>query len=599
MFPSRTRAVVCLTATISVFLSIPARAADLDGAALYKTRCATCHDGPPQARMPSHQELAGKSPEAIVNAMFQGAMTTQALGLSADEGAAIAKFITGKAPATTTAAATTGQCKSPGKPVSLLDGDFNGWGVDPGNSHFQTKPGLAAADVPKLKLKWAFGYPKETSAWAQPTVVGGRIFVGTAAGNVYSLDASSGCIYWTYAAGAGVRSAITIGKLPSGKWAAYFGDTRANAHAVDATTGEAIWKVKLDEHPVARITGAPSLVDGRLYVPVSSIEEVTGAGPSYSCCTFRGSVAALDAATGTKIWQGYSVTDPAKVYKKNKNGVDLKGPAGAAIWSSPTVDLKRKLVYAGSGNSYTDVDINTSDAILAFDLENGRIVWATQAQPKDGFIVGCPRAINCPEEQGPDFDFGSSPILHTLPNGKQIIIAGQKSGVVWGLDPDDRGKILWQQRLGKGSALGGVEWGFAADNNAAYVAISDRTVREGGTPGLYALDFLTGDKKWSTPAPAVGGNPAQSAAITVIPGIVFSGALNGHFRAYNTANGEIVWDFETAKPFETVNGVEAAGGSIDAGGPTVAHGMVYTNSGYGQFGAVKGNVLLAFSVDGK
>ncbi len=599
MLPSRTFAVVCLTAAISVSLSIPAWATDPDGAALYKTRCAACHDGPAQPRMPSHQELAGKSPDAIVNAMFHGAMTMQAAGLSEEEGAAIAKFITGKALATSsTAASTVGQCASPGKPVSLLDGDWNGWGVEPGNSHFQTNPGLAAADVPKLKLKWAFGYPRETSAWAQPTVVGGRIFVGTAAGNVYSLDASSGCIYWTYVAGASVRSAISIGKLPSGKWAAFFGDVRANAHAVDADTGTQIWKVKLDDHPVARITGAPTLVDGRLYVPMSSVEEVTGAGPNYSCCTFRGSVSALDAATGNRIWKGYTVSDPAKVYKKNKNGVDLMGPAGASVWSSPTVDVKRKLVYVATGNSYTDVDINTSDSVLAFDLQNGSLVWASQASPKDGFIVGCPNNINCPEEKGPDVDFGSSPILRTLPNGKQVIIAGQKSGVVWGLDPDNKGKVLWQQRLGKGSALGGVEWGFAADDKLAYIAISDRIVRD-GTPGLYALDLATGEKKWSTPGPAVGGNPAQSAAITVMPGIVFSGALNGHFRAYNTATGEIVWDFETAKPFETVNGVQAKGGSVDAGGPTVAHGMVFTNSGYGQFGGLAGNVLLAFSVDGK
>ncbi len=571
-----------------------------DGAALYKARCAACHDGAPQARMPSHDELAGKSPEAIVNAMFQGAMRTQAAGLTAEEGSAIARFLTGKEPGTSSEP-VAGQCKTAGKPVTLGAGDWNGWGGDTLNTHFQPNPGLAASDVPKLKLKWAFGYPKETSAWAQPTVVGGRIFVGSGSGTVYSLDAATGCVYWTYNAGAGVRSAISIGKLANGKWIAYFGDIKATAHAVDANTGAELWKIQLDTHAAARITGAPSLVNGRVYVPVSSLEEVSAAAATYSCCTFRGSVAALDAATGKKIWQGYTVSDPAKTYKQNKNGVDMKGPAGASVWSSPTVDVKRKLVYAATGNSYTDVDISTSDAILAFDLDTGRLVWASQVQAKDGFIVGCPtRSINCPEEQGPDYDFGSSVILRSLPNGKQVLIAGQKAGVVWGLDPDAKGKILWQQRLGHGSALGGVEWGFAADEHQAYVAISDRSVREGGSPGIYALDFATGNKIWSAPAPKLDkGNPAQSAAVTVIPGIVFSGALNGHFRAYNTANGEIVWDVETMKPFDTVNGVEATGGSIDSAGPTVVHGMVYTNSGYGTFGGVKGNVLLAFSVDGK
>ncbi len=244
-------------------------------------------------------------------------------------------------------------------------------------------------------------------------------------------------------------------------------------------------------------------------------------------------------------------------------------------------------------------EFHTSDAIVAFDLETGRLAWSTQAQTKDNFIVGCPNAVNCPEEKGPDFDFGSSPVLATMPSGKQILVAGQKSGTAYGLDPDNKGKILWRTSLGKGSALGGIEWGHAADDRLAYVAIADRIVKD-GTPGLYALDLATGDKKWSTPAPAVGGgNPGLSAAISVIPGAVFSGALNGHFRAYSTATGEIIWDFETNKPFDTVNGVQAKGGSIDAGGPVIAHGMVYTGSGYGQFGSVAGNVLLAFSVEGK
>lgn len=568
-----------------------------DGAELYKSRCSVCHDGQPQPRMPAHAELTARTPESVYNALTNGAMVTQAIGLGEDERRAIARFVTGKEFSTAPSQAA-GMCTAPAKPINLEDGDWNGWGVDQGNSRYQPKPGLSAADVPKLKLKWAFGFAKDSSAFAQPSDVGGRLFVGSSAGNVYSLDAASGCIYWSYAAGAGVRTSITLGKLPNGKWAAYFGDVKANAQAVDAETGALLWKLKLDDHPAARITGAPTLYEGRLYVPVSSIEEVLATGPKYECCTFRGSVAALDAATGKKIWQNYSVPDPAKPYKTSKQGTQLRGPAGAAIWSSPTIDRKRKLVYVGSGNSYTDVETNTSDSIIAFDLDSGRMVWSSQVQSKDNFIVGCPNAANCPESEGPDFDFGSSPVLRTLANGKQILIAGRKSGAVYGLDPDNRGSILWQQQPGKGSALGGVEWGHAADEQSTYVAISDRFGKD-GTPGISAFDLSTGEKRWSTPAPAVGGNRGQSAAVTVIPGIVFSGALNGHFRAYSTANGEILWDFETSRPFQTVNGVDAKGGSIDGPGPVVAHGMVFTNSGYGQFGGIGGNVLLAFSVDGK
>jgi polyvinyl alcohol dehydrogenase (cytochrome) len=583
---------------LAVCLAMSAWAAP-DGSALYKARCSTCHDSG-AARTPSREELASKAPEYIVQTMFQGVMVTQAAGLTNEEGSAIATFLTGKALSAPKVETAGNKCTVPGKAISLTDGDFNGWGVDNGNSHFQTKPGLTAADVPKLKLKWAFGFgAKDPMAWAQPTVVAGRVFVGSVGGNVYSLDAATGCSYWTYSAGAGVRTAITIGKLASGKWAAYFGDMKANAHAVDAETGALLWKLQLDDHPVARITGAPTLLNGKLYVPISSIEEASAQQPNYECCKFRGSVAAVDANTGKQLWKSYSVPDPPKAYKKSSNGTQLYGPAGAAVWGSPTIDAKRKLIYAPGGNSYTDVDINTSDAILAFDMDTGRLVWSSQVQPKDNFVIGCPNSPNCPEEKGPDYDFGTSPILRTLKSGKQIIIAGQKSGVVYGLDPDNRGKILWQTRVGKGSALGGVEWGHAADDTLVYAAVADRLVREGGTPGLYALDLATGELKWSAPAPKVGGNPGQSAAITVIPGAVFSGALNGHFRAYSTSNGDILWDVETNKKFDTVNGVDAKGGSIDAGGPTVSHGMVFTNSGYGIFGGLPGNVLLAFSVDGK
>lgn len=580
--------------------AVTAFAAAPDGAALYQARCATCHEHP-NGRTPTHAQLAERDPEYIMSAMFQGVMTNQAAGLSDDEGRAIARFITGKEFAKATAPSNVGHCTTSAPAFTMREGDWSGWGVDPTNSHDQTRPGLAASDIPKLKLKWAFGFDKSAMAYAQPAVAGGRVFVGSASGQVFSLDAATGCIYWTYDAGASVRTAISIGKLPNGRWAAYFGDFHATAHAVDAETGAPLWKIKLDDHPVARITGAPILVDGRLYVPMSSIEEVSAGAPTYSCCTFRGSLSAVDAVTGKKIWQSYSVLDPPKPYKKNSKGVQLMGPAGAAIWAAPTVDLKRKLIYTTAGNSYTDVDISTSDSILAFDMKDGHLVWASQAQPKDNYIVGCPRADNCPEEKGPDYDFGSSPILRKLPNGKDIIIAGQKSGVAWGLDPDNRGKVIWQTRLGHGSALGGIEWGHAADDKLAYVAISDRIVREGGHPGLYALDLATGQQKWAALPPAgVAGNPAHSAAVAVIPGAVFSGALNGHFRAYSTADGTILWDFDTNRPFDTVNRIEGAkGGSIDGAGPVIAHGMVFTNSGYAIFGGVGGNVLLAFSVDGK
>jgi polyvinyl alcohol dehydrogenase (cytochrome) len=584
-----------------------AHAATPDGQELYKQRCGSCHDVKGQARVPARDEISQRTPEFIYRAMFEGAMLTQSIGLTDEEGRAIARYLTGKEFGTTPVS-TVGKCAAGPGPLRVTDTSWNGWGNDPANARYQPNPGLAASDVPKLKLKWAFGFLDETIRSAQPTVIGDRIFIGSASGNVYSLDAKTGCFYWVYDAGATVRTAISLGKV-SGRdgYVAYFGDTRATVHAVDAATGKALWRVKVENHAAARITGAPNFYDGRLYVPVSSLEEASSMLGTYECCTFRGSVVALDGTTGKQIWKSFSVTDPPQRVKTSKTGTQQWGPAGASIWASPTIDVKKKVVYAATGNSYTDVSINTSNAILAFDLNTGSLLWASQVLPKDNFTMGCGRGVNCPEEVGPDFDFGTSPILRELPGGQRVLVCGQKSGILWGLDPDARGKVLWQTRLGQGSALGGIEWGHSADDQNAYAAVSDLIARNGAHPGgIHAVKLATGEKIWSTPAPALDCKPgskgctgAQSAAISSMPGAVFSGSVDGHFRAYSTTTGEIVWDFNTVRDYQTVNGVAAKGGSLDSAGPTIANGMVFTNSGYGMWLGMPGNVLLAFSVDGK
>jgi len=587
-------------------------AAPPDGGALYRERCGICHDGKPQARMPTRDELAARAPEAVLRAMLGGAMMVQSAGLSEEEGRAIARFVTGKEFGAAVALNNSvGHCSDSGPgvvlPMNITDTSWNGWGRDLGNSRYQPRPGLSAADVPKLKLKWAFGFANDTVRSAQPAVVGGRVYVGSASGVIYSLDASSGCTYWIYDAGSMVRTAISLGRA-GGKMIAYFGDTRATVHAVDAATGKALWKIKVEDHPASRITGAPAFYDGRIYVPISSVEEASAMLAGYECCKFRGSLVALDGATGKILWKSFSVTDPAQLtHKTAKGGVQQWGPAGAAIWSSPTIDVKKKMIYAATGNSYTDVSINTSNAILAFDLEKGSLLWSSQVTPKDNFNMGCGRNENCPEDRGPDVDFGSSPILRELPGGQRVLVCGQKSGIVWGLDPDHRGKVLWQTRVGKGGGLGGIEWGPAADAEVAYVAVSDLFVRGGGKPGgLHALKLDSGQELWNTPAPelpctpgAKGCTGAQSAAISSMPGIVFSGSVDGHFRAFSAKTGAIVWDFDTVQDYQTVNGVPGKGGSLDSAGPVIANGMVFTNSGYGLWQGLPGNVLLAFSVDGR
>ena len=491
-----------------------------------------------------------------------------------------------------------------------LDGPrWNGWGVDINNSRFQpaTMAGLTPKQVPRLQLKWAFGFPDASAANAQPTIVGGLLFVGGGDRKVYALDAKSGCIRWTFATEAVVRTAISVGPIAgTDQFAAFFGDVGASAYAVNATTGALMWKTKVEDHPAARIVGAPTLYSGVLYVPVSSFEEATGSEPTYPCCTFRGSVVALDSATGRQIWKAYTIAEAPRPTNRNAVGTQLYGPAGAAVWSAPTIDVQRHAVYVATGNSYSNPPAETSDAILAFDLATGRMLWHRQATAKDSVNVACygTDQTNCPEDHGPDSDFGQSPILVSLRNGQRVLVVGQKSGVVYALDPDQEGKILWQTRIGKGGPLGGIMWGSAADEERVYVANSDLRGTMSPDPaaggGLFALDLATGKISMQVPPVPCGQrsqcSPALSAAVTLIPGVVFSGGVSGYLRAYATADAKLLWEVDTARDYATVNGVSARGGAIDGPGPTIVDGMLYVASGYAQWGGLPGNVLLAFEV---
>jgi polyvinyl alcohol dehydrogenase (cytochrome) len=591
-------------------------AAPLEGAALYAKHCASCHDQEIAARRPSRRELAAMGSDALLKAMTTGAMAFLATQLADPERAAIAVYVTGKPLAASMAALPAGRCSAsaPLRPP-FVGPHWNGWGGDASNSRFQTAAmaRLSKRDVPRLALKWAFAFPGATRAYGQPTVAGGRIFVGSQNGTVYALDAKSGCVYWEHRAQGDVRTAISIGHLTKAtpqRYAVYFGDGKAAVSALDAANGELLWKSPpLDAHAAARITGAPLLHDGRLYVPVSSTEEVLGGRPQYECCTFRGSVVALDALSGRQLWKTYTIADEPKPTEKNKAGTQMHGPSGGAVWTTPTLDAKRGLLYVGTGNAYTDPEPATTDALLALDVKTGKLVWSRQPQAGDRWNFSCamPDKLNCADPAGPDFDIGASPILRELPGGRRILIVGQKSGMVHGLDPDAEGRIVWQMRVGQGSELGGVEWGPAADEAHVYVANSDvigKKRDEAG--GLYALKLATGEKVWFAPpkpecndAGKRGCTGAQSAAVTVIPGVVFSGGIDGHIRAYSASDGAVLWDFDTVREYDAVNGEKGKGGSLDAAGPTIVDGVLYVNSGYGLFRGMPGNVLLAFSVDGK
>jgi polyvinyl alcohol dehydrogenase (cytochrome) len=574
-----------------------------EGAEVFNKLCVNCHkDGSPtQAPLP---DVLRKMPwQVILSALQDGKMKTIAAGLNDGQRLAVAKFLGTEG---AEGMAQTAYCSAPA-PLMKNAPSWNAYGIDLSNSRYQSAEaaGLTADTVPRLKLKWAFGFPGVTTSFGTPTVYGGRVMMGSADGNVYSLDAKTGCIRWNFKAAEGVRAGLTVS--PDGD-TTYFADLHAFVYAVKTATGELIWKKQLDDHPLAIITGTPKLVDGVLYVAVSGGEEEVAAGnPMYKCCTLRGSMVALDTKNGgEQLWKTYIIPDPPKLLGHTSIGTEMWGPSGSSPWSTPTIDKDKSMIYFGTGVNYREPITKTSDALAAVDMKTGKLVWSHQYLANDMYNFGClvEQKSNCPKKIGFNQDIGVSPILKPFGKGR-ILIFGQKNGLVYGVDPDKQGKILWQTRVSKGGLQGGLIWGSAADDKNVYYSISDwdpMHPEAGG--GVVALEIATGKIVWQTPAPkpaclgTKGCSAGQPGAVALIPGVVFATSLDGHLRGYSTTDGKMIWDFDTLQDFQTVNGVKARGGSMNGTGPVVAGGMVYSNSGYSRNPVMPGNVFLAFSVDG-
>ena len=605
------------TLAIAGLALFAAAAAGRDGASIYKADCAMCHDNPAVTRAPSPEAMRRMSPENILKSLESGLMKEQGAKLALEERRAIAEFLAARAIGTEPAA-VTGMCVST-SPFSLTGAAWNGWGVDLANSRFQPAAAarLTAPDFPKLKLKWAFAFPNTFIAYGPPSLAGGRIFVPSANRSVYSLDAKTGCQYWSFEAASGVRTAVVVAAVPGGAPIAFFGDSSANAYAVDAATGKLLWRRRIDEHPRAKIVGAAAYHNGRVYVPLTAGEEGPAMNPQYECCSGRGGLIALDARSGEQIWKTYTIDEEPKPTKKNSEGAQMWGPSGSSIWSAPTIDVEKQVIYATTGDNFSNPATKTSDAVMAFDMKSGKVLWTTQLTANDVYNMACGAGRNrasCPDTPGPDFDFGASAILAKLPNGKRVLLLSQKSGFAHGVDPDANGKVLWSTALGKGGTLGGLQWGSAFDGRQMYAAVSDirflppvpggrRAVDPKAGGGLHAVDPATGKTIWSAPPPDCGTrpncSPAQSAAVSAIPGVVLSGSIDAHLRAYSAKDGSLIWDYDTARDYTTVNGIAGKGGSMDGPGPIVADGMLYFCAGYGNWGGLTGNVLLAFSIDGR
>jgi polyvinyl alcohol dehydrogenase (cytochrome) len=572
------------------------------GKALFEENCAMCHNGGvPKA--PNQVWLEMMSPDAVLAAMNGGVMSRQASALTPQQRTQIAEYLARISLADYRPPAPPPQCSSPvlagGPPPALV-----GWGHD--NRRFvpaQTA-GLSSTDVPNLKLKWAFAYPGAIRARSQPAIGWGTIFVGGHDGTIYAFDLATGCVRWSARVSAEVRTAIVADAQTH---RLYFGDILGRAYALDARTGSVLWKRKIDDHPNATITGTPSLAAGMLFVPVSSLEVTSAADPKYACCTFRGKVVALDPASGAEKWTTYTVTQTPRPLGKTQAGTAIMGPSGAPVWNSPTYDPKRKLLYFGSGENYSTPADSNSDAVIAVDARTGKRKWTAQLTRGDAWNVGCMmQNPNCPKEHGPDLDVAASPLLIS-DGARDIIVAGQKSGVAFGIDPNT-GKVLWQRRLGHGGTQGGVHFGMAADGTRVFVPINDMADTHDGRKydprmsgaGLHAIDAFTGQVLWSAKAPDNCGNrpncdPGISAAVTAMPGVVFAGHLDGQFRAYDSSNGKVLWAVDTTKPVKTITDAEAHGGGMSGPGAAVADGYVVLNSGYGLYYHMPGNVLLVYS----
>ncbi|MBI1179678.1 MAG: PQQ-binding-like beta-propeller repeat protein [Alphaproteobacteria bacterium] len=581
------------------------------GGAVYKAHCASCHDKGLN-RAPQKSMLALMTPESIHRALTEGIMRPQGAALSAADRRDVAQFLA-KRPMGTRPVPPM-MCAAGASPFDFDEPPpFSGWGLTPRNDHAipSDVAGLDRANVGKLKLKWALSFPNAIRARSQPTLAGGAVFVGSQDGTVFALDRKTGCARWTFHAGAEVRTGIVVSPWKAGDRTArpllYFGDLIGNVYAVDALSGKPVWQRKPDAHPNATITAAPVLYDGRLYVPVSSLEEGRASDPTYECCVFRGSLVAYDARTGAKVWQTY-MTEPPKPQGVNKAGTRLFGPSGVALWNTPAVDAERGRLYIATGDNYSSPTTATSDALVAFDIKTGKMLWVFQAQEKDAWNGACDSLdkTNCPGEDGPDYDFGAGTILARASNGRDYVLAGQKSGIAWAVDAET-GKLAWKTQVGRGGVVAGIHFGMAAWGDALYVPVSDvpdgRTYDGPPRPGLYALDIRTGKYLWKAPSANVCNgkpfcNPGYGGAITATPELVLAGSIDGHLRAYDSATGKVLWDFDTARDFHTVNGAKARGGSMGGGTAPIAYkGMLFMNSGYGFVGAMDGNVLLAFEVE--
>lgn len=584
-----------------------------DGATQYSLFCAECHEG---ALLEAPQRAAFElyTPQRIVDALEFGSMATSGMALTREQKRNIAYYLSGERYDEARTETVSFSCESTRSPTVPFTQPvaWNGWGGAIGNTRHQANETILNRDnVGQLQLKWAFAFPDATRARSQPVVTPEVTFIGSQDGTIYALDNANGCPWWTFSADAEVRGAIFVDTDDSGlPETLLFGDFSGQAYAIDAQTGEIRWKRDVHDHPQATLTGSVIAHGDTVVVPVSSLEVLLAARVGYPCCSFRGALVALSISTGEELWRTYTTGEPRPTILSTA-GIQQFGPSGAPIWSSPTIDAQRNLVYAGTGENYSSPANEYSDAVLAMDLDTGEIVWAAQLTKDDAWNGACSRRTpNCPEEDGPDYDIGASPILASDETGRDLILVGQKSGMVYALDPENNGALVWEQRVGSGGTMGGIHYGMSADGEKLFVGVSDLPTNNPynvgpGHPGVHALRASTGEFLWRNDLPdRCEESPflcwqGISAAVASTADLVFAGGLDGILRAFDAEDGSTLWETNTRQSFGTRNGIEARGGSIEADGPVIMNGQLFVTSGYEKWAEAPGNVLLVYSLNGE
>jgi len=595
-------------------LALGGAAAPPDPEAIYESRCQMCHGLGVLA--PTPEQLGRLTVEEIEAALWHGTMQEHANGLSRAERLYLARWLSRRAGGAFHREPGVRSCKPVEGAREPAGRDWPGWSNDNRFQRHLPDPAFRVEEVAGLRLRWAHPFPLHAAfsgAGNAVAVQDGRLFTGNLNHFVYALDARSGCALWSFRAEGRVRSNMaTDGEL------VVFGDLMANAYALDADSGRLLWRTRVDWSPGARITGNVTLHGGRVYVPVSSLEEVLAMKLDTPCCLTRGSVVALDAATGEIQWKTYTIDQQAEYLGENEMGIARYGPSGVPVWSGISVDEKRGVVYAGTGNQFTEPRVEVSDAVVALDMDSGAKRWVRSLAPahmgaQDIYTLACeawwdPERKNCspenPEGEG-DRDIGAPPMLLTRSDGKDVVVAGSKDGMVYALDPDASGALLWQRRVGRGGEVGGIEFGLAADERYVFAPVVDMDADMSSDGSLTAIDLVTGEAAWRVEdiEPRCAGKPqppcgnAVLTPPTVAGDVVLAGLIDGTLRAWHAETGEALAVWDTARSYQGVNGLSGSGGSLGNGGPVVVGRTIYITSGFNMLNiGMPGNVLLALEI---